>query len=79
MATGVSEEAGRGAYGVVEGRRTTVGRPEPAAVVPDWARAAENRALLDGAAVAWLTVGGVPTGAVRFRHGITSRWFSSGV
>ncbi|MGJ3562091.1 hypothetical protein ACR6C2_43330 [Streptomyces sp. INA 01156] len=48
VATDVSEEAGRGAHGVVEGRRVTVGRLEPGTPVPDWARAAENRALLDG-------------------------------
>ncbi len=66
-ATEVSEEAGRGAYGVVEGRRTTVGRLEPSVVLPDWARAAENRALLDGSAVAWITVDGVPVGAVMLR------------
>ncbi|MFF7114456.1 heavy metal translocating P-type ATPase [Streptomyces albogriseolus] len=67
MATDVSEEAGRGAYGVVDGRRTAVGRLEPTTVVPEWARAAENRAVLDGAAVAWLTVDGVPAGAVMLR------------
>ncbi|WP_423836140.1 heavy metal translocating P-type ATPase [Streptomyces cathayae] len=67
VATDVSEEAGRGAHGVVEGRRVTVGRLEPGTPVPDWARAAENRALLDGAAVAWLTVDGLPVGAVLLR------------
>ncbi|MEV0695138.1 heavy metal translocating P-type ATPase [Streptomyces sp. NPDC050388] len=67
VATDVSEEAGRGAHGVVEGHRTTVGRLEPGTPVPDWARAAENRALLDGAAVAWLTVDDGPVGAVLLR------------
>ncbi|WP_107428786.1 heavy metal translocating P-type ATPase [Streptomyces kebangsaanensis] len=67
VATDVSEEAGRGAYGIVEGRRMSVGRLEPGTPVPGWARAAENRALLDGAAVAWLTVDGAPVGAVLLR------------
>ncbi|MGV9251990.1 heavy metal translocating P-type ATPase [Streptomyces sp. NPDC003697] len=63
----VAEEAGRGAYGVVDGRRTAVGRLAPGTPVPEWARATENQALLDGAAVAWLTVDGVPVGAVLLR------------
>jgi heavy metal translocating P-type ATPase len=67
VATEVSEEAGRGAYGVVEGRRTTVGRLAPGTPVPEWARAVENQALLDGAAVAWLTTDGSPVGAVLLR------------
>ncbi|GAB2448906.1 heavy metal translocating P-type ATPase [Streptomyces incanus] len=66
-ATDVSEEAGRDAHGVVEGRRTAVGRLEPGVPVPDWAGTVENRALLDGAAVAWLTVDGGPVGAVLLR------------
>ncbi|MFJ4205671.1 heavy metal translocating P-type ATPase [Streptomyces sviceus] len=54
--TDVAEEPGRGAMGTVEGRPTTVGRLDSGAEKPRWARAADNRALLDGAAVAWLTV-----------------------
>jgi heavy metal translocating P-type ATPase len=67
VATDVAEEAGRGAYGVVEGRRTAVGRLSPGTPVPEWGRETENRALLDGAALAWLTVDGVPVGAVLLR------------
>ncbi|MFI1163452.1 heavy metal translocating P-type ATPase [Streptomyces sp. NPDC020801] len=66
-ATEVSEEAGRGACAVVEGRRTTVGRLQAGTPVPSWARAAENRALLDGSAVAWVAVDGRPVGAVLLR------------
>ncbi|MGW2515510.1 heavy metal translocating P-type ATPase [Streptomyces sp. NPDC001617] len=66
--TGVSEEAGRGATGTVEGRRMAVGRPAPGVEqAASWARSVDNRALLDGAAVAWLSVDGVPVGAVLLR------------
>jgi heavy metal translocating P-type ATPase len=67
VATNVSEEAGRGAHGVVEGRRTAVGRLAAGAPVPEWARAVENQALLDGAAVAWVTMNNSPVGAVLLR------------
>ncbi|MFS8204752.1 heavy metal translocating P-type ATPase [Streptomyces sp. CWNU-52B] len=60
----VSETAGRGASGVVAGHRTTVGRLDSGADRPDWARSVDHRALLDGAAVAWLTVDGRAVGAV---------------
>ncbi|WP_306185375.1 heavy metal translocating P-type ATPase [Streptomyces sp. MK5] len=67
VATHVSEEAGRGAHGVVAGHRTAVGRLAPGTPVPEWARAVENKALLDGAAVAWVTTDGIPVGAVLLR------------
>ncbi|MQY12883.1 Copper-transporting P-type ATPase [Streptomyces sp. RB5] len=60
----VTEEPGRGATGTVDGRRVSVGRPDPAAGRPAWAGAVDNRALLDGAAVAWLTLDGRLAGAV---------------
>ncbi|WP_327341428.1 heavy metal translocating P-type ATPase [Streptomyces europaeiscabiei] len=63
----VSEEPGRGATGTVEGRRITVGRLDTHAEQAAWARAVDNRALLDGAAVAWLTVDDRPVGAVLLR------------
>ncbi|WP_327426539.1 heavy metal translocating P-type ATPase [Streptomyces sp. NBC_01236] len=63
----VSEEPGRGATGTVGGRRTTIGRVDTHDESPMWARAADNRALLDGAAVAWLTVDGHRAGAVLLR------------
>ncbi|MHB9864172.1 heavy metal translocating P-type ATPase [Streptomyces sp. YIM S03343] len=60
----VAEEPGRGAAGTVDSRRMAVGRLDAGAERPGWARAADNRAVLDGAAVAWLTVDGEPVGAV---------------
>lgn len=60
----VSEQSGRGAIGTVEGRRMTIGRLDARAGRPAWVRSVDNRALLDGAAVAWLTVDGRPVGAV---------------
>ncbi|MFC8513235.1 heavy metal translocating P-type ATPase [Streptomyces sp. NPDC057257] len=60
----VSEEPGRGAAGTVAGRRMTIGRLPEDVRLPDWARSVDNRALLDGAAVAWLGVDGSPVGAV---------------
>ncbi|MEW2248923.1 heavy metal translocating P-type ATPase [Streptomyces sp. NPDC006975] len=63
----VTEEPGRGAAGLVDGRRVGVGRADTTGERPRWAAAVENRALLDGAAVAWLTVDGSPAGAVLLR------------
>ncbi len=67
LPTDVSEEPGRGAAGTVAGRRMAVGRLAPGAELPAWARAADNRAALDGAAIAWLGVDGRPVGAVLLR------------
>ncbi|MGW1022890.1 heavy metal translocating P-type ATPase [Streptomyces sp. NPDC002577] len=63
----VSEEPGRGATGTVDGHQVYVGRLSASGARPAWARAVDNRALLDGAAVAWLTVDGHPAGAVLLR------------
>jgi heavy metal translocating P-type ATPase len=63
----VSEEPGRGAVGTVAGRRMGVGRLADGAEQPAWARSVDNRAVLDGASVAWLTVDTVPVGAVLLR------------
>ncbi|MEW2620760.1 heavy metal translocating P-type ATPase [Streptomyces sp. NPDC048106] len=65
--TDVTEEPGRGAAGSVDGHRVTVGRMDTAPDQPDWAKAVDNRALLDGAAVAWLTVDGRRAGAILLR------------
>ncbi|MEU6242068.1 heavy metal translocating P-type ATPase [Streptomyces sp. NPDC047024] len=62
--SGVTEEPGRGAAGVVDGRAVSVGRSDASGDRPGWARTVDNRVLLDGAAVAWLTVDGRPEGAV---------------
>lgn len=63
----VSEQPGRGATGTVAGRRMTIGRRAEAGELPAWARAVDNRAVLDEAAVAWLCVDGSPVGAVLLR------------
>ncbi|WP_411574750.1 heavy metal translocating P-type ATPase [Streptomyces fradiae] len=67
----VTEEPGRGATGRVDGHLVSVGRaapgPAPDGERPAWAEAVDNRALLDGAAVAWLTVDGRLNGAVLLR------------
>ncbi|MFZ3566834.1 heavy metal translocating P-type ATPase [Streptomyces sp. BH097] len=65
--TDVTEEPGQGAIGTVDGHHVCIGRLGRAAARPAWAGAMENRALLDGAAVAWLTVDGQPAGAVLLR------------
>ncbi|WP_340375273.1 heavy metal translocating P-type ATPase [Streptomyces sp. SS7] len=65
--TDVTEEPGRGPTGTVDGRRVSVGRLDTGTARPAWARAVDNRALLDGAAVAWLTLDGEPAGAVLLR------------
>ncbi|MGQ4415124.1 heavy metal translocating P-type ATPase [Streptomyces sp. SAS_269] len=63
----VTEEPGRGATGTVDGHRVSIGRLSPADTRPSWAKAVDNRALLDGAGVAWLTVDGQPAGALLLR------------
>ncbi|KAB1990469.1 heavy metal translocating P-type ATPase [Streptomyces triticiradicis] len=68
----VSEEPGRGAVGTVDGHRVTVGRVAASDTRPPWGRAVDNRALLDGAAVAWLTVDGQLAGAVLLRDPVRS-------
>ncbi|MFF2847408.1 heavy metal translocating P-type ATPase [Streptomyces sp. NPDC058001] len=65
--TDVTEEPGRGATGTVNGHRVSIGRLGPADARPTWAKAVDNRALLDGAAVAWLTIDGQLAGAVLLR------------
>ncbi|WP_236573142.1 heavy metal translocating P-type ATPase [Streptomyces sp. GS7] len=63
--TDVTEEPGRGVTGTVDGCRIAVGKTDLAsAELPRWARTVDNRALLDGATVAWVTVDGTLTGAV---------------
>lgn len=63
----VTEEPGRGASGIVDGHRLSVGRFDVPGARPPWARAVDSRAILDGAAVAWLAVDGWPVGAVLLR------------
>ncbi|MEV0490231.1 heavy metal translocating P-type ATPase [Streptomyces atratus] len=68
----VVEEPGRGALGTVDGHRMSIGRLYASDVRPRWAGAVDNRALLDGAAVAWLTVDGQPVGGVLLRDPVRS-------
>ncbi|WP_225101640.1 heavy metal translocating P-type ATPase [Streptomyces sp. CoH27] len=63
----VTEEPGRGATGTIDGHHVSIGRLGPTDDRPTWAKAVDNRALLDGAAVAWLTVDGRLAGAVLLR------------
>ncbi|KUO10448.1 ATPase P [Streptomyces sp. DSM 15324] len=65
--TDVREEPGRGATGTVAGRHVSIGRLDPGRPRPAWTGAVDNRALLDGAAVAWLALDGEPAGAVLLR------------
>ncbi|MCD7442316.1 cadmium-translocating P-type ATPase [Streptomyces lincolnensis] len=65
--TDMHEEPGHGAAGTIAGRRMAVGRLADGIDQPAWARSADNRALLDGASVAWLTLDGAPVGAVLLR------------
>lgn len=64
---GTAEEPGRGVTATVDGQRVQVGRVSDDATVEGWARAAVNRASLDAAAIAWVSVDGAPVGAVLLR------------
>lgn len=63
----VTEEAGRGVTGRIDDRCVQVGKLPTDKVAAGWARAAMNRASLDSAAIAWVSVDGEPTGAVLLR------------
>jgi heavy metal translocating P-type ATPase len=63
----VTEEPGRGATGTADGHRLAIGRIAAGEDRPAWARAVDKRALLDGAAVAWLTLDGHLAGAILLR------------
>ncbi|RVW02447.1 heavy metal translocating P-type ATPase [Rhodococcus spongiicola] len=64
LPTEADEEVGTGVTAIVDGRRVTVGTLDLPADAPGWARSAKGRAALDGAAIAWVTVDGVLTGAI---------------
>ena len=63
----VMEEPGRGVTAMIDDRRVQVGKLPPDMVAAGWARAAVNRASLDSAAIAWVSIDGEPTGAVLLR------------
>jgi soluble P-type ATPase len=66
LPTDVVERPGLGVSGLVDGRSVEVGRLAATPADP-WARGVLGRSALDGAAVAWLTVDGVVSGAVLLR------------
>nr|CRL75803.1 heavy metal-translocating P-type ATPase [Mycolicibacterium malmesburyense] len=67
LPTEVTERAGRGVTGTVDGRHIQVGKLSGEIDEADWARAAINRASLDSAAIAWVCIDGEPAGAVLLR------------
>ena len=67
LPTDVTEQAGRGVAGFVDGRRVEVGKRSEDPGDANWARAVLNRASLDSAAVAWVSVDGELAGAVLLR------------
>lgn len=70
LPTDVVEQPGRGVRATVHGSLVEVGKPATSTdevTTAPWAQAAVNRATLDGAAIAWLTVDGHLTGAVLLR------------
>lgn len=60
--TDVTEEAGRGVTGKVDGRQVQVG--QLGGDLPAWAERERQRAELDGSAVVWISVDGTPAGAL---------------
>ena len=66
--TEVTEQPGIGVSGKVDGRTVQVGRAgeDP----PAWARAAHQRAELDGSTVAWVTVDDVVIGLIRLHDSL---------
>jgi len=67
LPTNVIEEPGRGVTATIDGRLATVGKLPTDTLTSTWARAAVNRARLDGAAIAWVSVDTGPVGAVLLR------------
>ncbi|ODQ84524.1 heavy metal translocating P-type ATPase [Mycolicibacterium holsaticum] len=67
LPTDVTETAGRGVTGMVDGHRVEVGKLGSSVSEVDWARAAVNRATLDSAAIAWVCIDDSPAGAILLR------------
>ncbi len=63
----VTERPGQGAQGTIADQRVGVGKVDLPESLPDWARTAERRAVLDGAALVWLCVDGDVKGAILLR------------
>jgi heavy metal translocating P-type ATPase len=67
-ATDVREEPGQGATGVVDDRTVRVGQlARTDGELPDWARRVHDRAERDGSALVWVSLDGVPAGALLMR------------
>ncbi|CAM01712.1 P-type E1-E2 ATPase/heavy metal translocating P-type ATPase [Saccharopolyspora erythraea NRRL 2338] len=64
---GVTEQPGRGTSGVVDGHRVEVGRLTLPEHRPAWVEAVLNRAMLDAAAIAWVSREGLLQGAILLR------------
>ncbi|TDD40872.1 heavy metal translocating P-type ATPase [Saccharopolyspora elongata] len=62
-----SEQPGRGMTGIVDGRRVEVGKLALPESRPRWTDAVLNRAMLDAAAIAWVSCEGELRGAVLLR------------
>ncbi|MER5390258.1 heavy metal translocating P-type ATPase [Saccharopolyspora sp. NPDC002686] len=62
-----SEQPGRGMSGIVDGKRVEVGKLALPEEKPRWVSAALNRAVLDAAAIAWVSCEGDLQGAVLLR------------
>lgn len=60
--TEVTEEAGRGVSGRVDGRMVRVG--QLAGDWPQWAQREQRRAELEGASIVWVSVDGAPAGGL---------------
>lgn len=67
LPTDVVEEPGRGVTATVGADRLQVGKLPSDAVNAGWAGSVLNRAALDAAAVAWVSVNAIPVGAVLLR------------
>jgi heavy metal translocating P-type ATPase len=67
LPTDVVEEPGQGATATIEDHRVRVGKLLGGQIDSGWARAAENRAILDSAAIAWVSIDEDPVGAVLLR------------
>ncbi|PSR40232.1 heavy metal translocating P-type ATPase [Rhodococcus sp. AD45-ID] len=60
----VTERPGYGVVATVDGRIVTVGRIDGTVDRPEWVAAVENRARLDGAVIAWVSIDGTLSGAI---------------
>jgi heavy metal translocating P-type ATPase len=67
LPTDVTEEPGQGVTATIDQHRLHVGKLAADAIDATWARAAVNRASLDSAAIAWVSIDAEPVGAVLLR------------